>query len=407
MSIETLAIEETGEIRPYPTETARLQAARVTTAFDFDGDASTDDGLTRRIAREMARSLRAHSLLIAIVLVHAAVALMVPSLFGFTLQFSPTFINTVLLALTAGFIVVGLCLYALYVMVVIRPRELVRHLAHDLRYRIFTIERFAVALPVLVILPLMISSYSFLKIAIPAIAPFSWDPAFADWDKAMHGGYDPWQLLQPLLGHPYVTSAINSIYHLWFFVLYGILLWQMMTLARPRLRMQFLITSALLWAIIGNLAAILFSSVGPVYFGRITGLPDPFAPLMDYLHATNGFVPVPALAVQDVLWESYVNRGVEVGRGISAMPSMHLATSFSFVMLGLAVRRWLGILLGVFTAFILIGSVHLGWHYAIDGYVAIAMTWIIWRVVGWLLDRPAVHWLCGGDLTEYGRSIPA
>jgi PAP2 superfamily len=299
------------------------------------------------------------------------------------------------LALTGGFIVVGICLYSFYVMVVIRPRELVRHLVYDFKYRIFTVERFAVALPVLLILPLMISSYSYLKIAIPAIVPFSWDPLFVDWDKALHGGYHPWQILQPLLGHPYMTSAINGIYHLWIFVLYGILLWQMMSLARPKLRMQFLVTSALLWAIVGNLAAIALSSVGPVYFGRITGLPDPFAPLMDYLHATSEIVPVPALAVQDMLWNSFVSRGVEVGRGISAMPSMHLATSFSFVMLGFAIRRWVGVLLSVFTALILIGSVHLGWHYAIDGYVAIAMTWIIWRSVGWLLDRPVVQWLCG------------
>jgi hypothetical protein len=116
---------------------------------------------------------------------------------------------------------------------------------------------------------------------------------------------------------------------------------------------------------------------------------------MDYLHATSQVVPVPALAVQDMLWTSYVSHGAEVGRGISAMPSMHLATSFSFMLLGFAIHRRLGIALGLFTAFILIGSVHLGWHYAIDGYVAIAMTWLIWRIVGWALDQPFVQWLCG------------
>jgi len=395
MSVETLALEEAGEMRPYQAEAARLQAARTTTAFDFDGDASIADSPARRFARELTRSLRAHSLLIAIVLLHALAAFVIPPMYGVTLRFSPDLTSTILLALMAGSIVVGLCLYALYVMVVVRPRELIRHLSHDMRFRFFTIERFAVVLPVLAILPLMLSCYSYFKNVIPAIAPFSWDPALAAWDKALHGGYYPWQLLQPLFGYPVATAVINGVYHLWFFVAYGILLWQMMTLARPRLRMQYLITSALLWAIVGNLAAILFSSVGPVYFGRVTGLPDPFAPLMDYLHATSQVVPVPALAVQDMLWTSYVSHGAEVGRGISAMPSMHLATSFSFMLLGFAIHRRLGIALGLFTAFILIGSVHLGWHYAIDGYVAIAMTWLIWRIVGWALDQPFVQWLCG------------
>ena len=34
---------------------------------------------------------------------------------------------------------------------------------------------------------------------------------------------------------------------------------------------------------------------------------------------------------------------------------------------------------------ILVGSVHLGWHYAIDGYVAAIMVWVIWMVSGRLV----------------------
>ena len=33
---------------------------------------------------------------------------------------------------------------------------------------------------------------------------------------------------------------------------------------------------------------------------------------------------------------------------------------------------------------IFLGSIHLAWHYAVDGIVAIAMALIIWRLAGWL-----------------------
>jgi membrane-associated phospholipid phosphatase len=76
------------------------------------------------------------------------------------------------------------------------------------------------------------------------------------------------------------------------------------------------------------------------------------------------------------------------------MPSLHVAIAFSYVLLGAAIDRRLALAGGVFTALILIGSVHLGWHYAIDGYFSILMTWLIWRAVGWLLDWSRVaRWL--------------
>jgi membrane-associated phospholipid phosphatase len=111
---------------------------------------------------------------------------------------------------------------------------------------------------------------------------------------------------------------------------------------------------------------------------------------MAYLHQANEVVPVMALQVQDMLWQAYAGSSTDIGAGISAMPSLHVATAFSYVLLGFDVRRWLGILFAGFAAFIMIGSVHLGWHYAIDGYVGILCTVLIWFAVGWLLDRPAV-----------------
>ncbi len=197
----------------------------------------------------------------------------------------------------------------------------------------------------------------------------------------LHGGHYPWEWLQPALGHPYVTSLLNAVYHSWFFLTYGVLLWQMTSTTRPRLWMQYLLTFLLIWALVGNAAAILLSSAGPVYFGRVAGLPDPFAPLMNYLHHASEVAAVPALGVQGMLWRAYAAKGIAVGGGISAMPSLQVTIAFSFILLGRAIDRRLAIAAALFTALILIGSVHLGWHHAIDGYVAIPLTWLIWRTV--------------------------
>jgi hypothetical protein len=253
----------------------------------------------------------------------------------------------------------------------------------------------ATALPVFLLFPLFVSTFTYFKSSIPVLHPFVWDADFAAWDAALHGGRAPWQWLQPVFGHPFATATINFFYHLWFFVTYGVLAWQAVSLARPRLRMQFLLTTLLLWSLVGNLAAVLLSSAGPVYFGRVTGLPDPFAPLMDYLRAANDVVPVMALQVQDMLWDGYVRHGVDLGAGISAMPSLHVASTFTYALLGFAIRRWLGIVFSVFAALILVGSVHLGWHYAIDGYVGILMAAAIWFAVGRLLACPRIARLLG------------
>lgn len=76
------------------------------------------------------------------------------------------------------------------------------------------------------------------------------------------------------------------------------------------------------------------------------------------------------------------------------MPSMHVAMAFLF---WLAMRRISRLHGNVFLGFFFvtwIGSVHLAYHYAVDGIVAVIAVWAIWRISGTLLtswDR----WLVG------------
>jgi hypothetical protein len=351
-----------------------------------------------RVGAALGRSLRVHALFILLIVVYIAAALVLPPLFGVKARFAPGLYSDVLLKVNAAFFAGLLFTYVSYVLVRVRPPRLTHYLWSEMTGRYVTVERVCMALPVFLLFPLFASTFTYFKAAIPLFHPFSWDAQLAAWDQALHGGHAAWEWLQPVFGHPYATALVNVFYHLWFFVTYGVLVWQALALGRPRLRMQYLLTTLLLWSLVGNLAATLLSSAGPVYFGRVTGLADPFAPLMAYLHQANEVVPVMALQVQDMLWQAYAGNATDIGAGISAMPSLHVATAFSYVLLGFAVRRWLGLLLAGFAAFIMIGSVHLGWHYAIDGYVGILCAVVIWFAVGWLLDRSAI-----ARLLEAGR----
>ncbi|MFO0989255.1 MAG: phosphatase PAP2 family protein [Alphaproteobacteria bacterium] len=247
--------------------------------------------------------------------------------------------------------------------------------------------RIATMLVPLVLAPVFFSTFSSFKSLIPVVAPFSWDEAFVRLDRWLHFGVHPWELLQPLFGTPALTSALNAVYNAWYFVMFFVFAWQIVSLKRPALRMQFLISFVLYWIVIGTGLAMLFSSVGPCYYGRVTGLDDPYVPLMQYLHGAAAEFPVWALATQEMLWQAYQSKEAALGAGISAMPSMHVAIAVLLALFGWQVGRGLGIALTVFALLIQLGSVHLAWHYAIDGYLSAIAGVIVWYAVGWALRR--------------------
>ena len=248
------------------------------------------------------------------------------------------------------------------------------------------------AIPTL-LLPVFGSVFTSFKNAIPELIPFSYDQDFMLLDRLLHFGHDPWVLLQPLFGYPLATSVISYLYNLWIPLMSLVFYWQVFSLKSPVLRMQYLLSFAILWSLGGSLLAVLLSSAGPWLYPEITGLENPYEALRQYLLQSDALFTNWSLTAQDYLWEAHQAEGVATGGGISAMPSLHVAIAVLQALLGWRVSRRLGLIFSAYAVVIVLGSVHLAWHYAVDGYLSILLALLVWKLTGWALKRrPARHW---------------
>jgi PAP2 superfamily len=258
-------------------------------------------------------------------------------------------------------------------------------LGHKLRDDYFAPMRISNAVHAFLFMSAYMVGYTFIKKAIPSAHPFAWDGTFAAWDKALHFGWYPHELLA-FLNVPVVTFILNVNYNIWFFVMFTLWFWQGFSGSDSRLRLHFLLGFTLTWFLGTCILGTIFSSVGPCFYGRLLPGEDPYAGLMAWLHTANTSHPIWSLNVMNELWKNY-ETGVGLVNGISAMPSMHVGTSVLFALLGFASgKRWLGWLLSVFATLIMIGSVQLAWHYAIDGYAGALIAVFGWWLAGRLID---------------------
>lgn len=242
-------------------------------------------------------------------------------------------------------------------------------------------------LVVLAAMPFFYAAYRDWKTAIPAIVPFYLDPPLEALDRWLHGGRAPWEWLHAWFGVPDRTHLIDGLYVFWFEAKLAVVLWMAFSLRRA-LRARFFIAYVLVYVLLGHLAALGFSSAGPPYFADVVPGPyDPFRPLLDYLWGLHDEYYLYAVDIQGTVWAGFKGSYDGVVSGISAFPSVHVAVATLYVFLGFQVHRLLGWAFLLFLLATLIGSVHLGWHYALDGYVSIVAVAAIWWWAGVLTRR--------------------
>lgn len=240
------------------------------------------------------------------------------------------------------------------------------------------------SLLLILVMAVWASAFTVLKMNIPEWVPFYADPALIRLDRMLLGT-DAWRLTHAVIG-PAGTLFLDRVYALWFVVLVGFLGWTVGT-RNAAFQVQSLLSFVLIWFVLGVAMATTFSSVGPCFLERFFGRDD-FAPLMAELRGNPAGLL--ALDAMDYLEEMYGKTAY--ANGISAMPSLHVAMAAWFVLVAReGSRRLLPMVFAVvYAILILVGSVHLGWHYAVDGVVSIIVTPAIWRLARLFLAAAAI-----------------
>jgi len=244
-----------------------------------------------------------------------------------------------------------------------------------------------------VFISIFISTYSYIKILIPELNPYYLDNYLYNLDLWIHMGHSPWVLTHKIFFLPEITLAIDTLYSLWFIIVWIFLIGFIFSTNNDQLRNQFLLTFISCWLILGSLLAVILSSVGPCYVHLIDNSQNQYLELMSLLNNQGSILnerysyTLGATYIQNVLWQIYQANSSGEGMGISAMPSLHVSMALLIALSSFPINKKLGYLMCFYALFIQIGSVHLGWHYAVDGYVSTILTVMFWYIWGWLIRK--------------------
>lgn len=244
-------------------------------------------------------------------------------------------------------------------------------------------------------LALLLPGFSAFKQLVLPGRGFVLDPFLGAMGRTVTGGTSPWVLTHKLFGGVWPTLILDRLYSFWslLFMVFPILV--PFVASDPRQRAQMQIAWVLAWILIGTVAAWVFASAGPCYYNQLVGPDASYLALNERLRAIEaeaqrfGF-GLNNIEFQSLLWQAHQSGRYAPAAGISAMPSMHVTMATLIAVAGWSVSRPFGQVLAAYGVLIWIASIHLGWHYAVDGPVALVMMSAVWRLAGVI-----VQFVCG------------
>jgi hypothetical protein len=240
---------------------------------------------------------------------------------------------------------------------------------------------------------LMTYVYFWVKVCIPLVNPALWDAQLWAWDRRLHLGLSPSVFAVELLrGNPFLP-LLDAWYGVWVHTVKWTMAFFCAFAGRDVLRRRFMLSACLLWTL-GSWIYMALPALGPCY-----ALPEVWDGMREAMPLAEG--------AQKMLGENYqlLVAGRETGilrqfnptRGVAAMPSLHVAAHFLFLLwfrrevrTGQITHRLGRALVALFTLLVVattVGAVVTGWHYALDAYLGIALAYLCYRVALWW-ERP-------------------
>jgi PAP2 superfamily len=332
------------------------------------------------------KGLMAHGIFYGLVAIYFLVLFLASSLFPTQAIDSILDLGLGLLLFSVPFALVAIIAREFYEMARHdKPKSPIKRLCQRLKLFFSNRAQLSNGLPMFGAMLLFMFAFTLFKAKITTFIPFQWDETLDQWDRTLHFGYRPWELLAPMFNSVPATFILNLNYNIWFLVMN--LFWVHFAFyTNPGVaRTRFFLSYIVCWMVGGSFLATLMSSAGPCYFAVLGHDPQAYAELFEHLRRVNEVVPVWALDAQNMLW-ALKQEGSAFG-GISAMPSMHNATALLFVLATWnGPKLWRNLLIA-HAVLIFLGSIHLGWHYAVDTY----LTWPI-AVLVWVAMKPVAQW---------------
>ena len=240
-----------------------------------------------------------------------------------------------------------------------------------------TLRNLADLLRVLILLKATLLIYCNIKQAIPSLHHALFDEELLKADSLLFFGFNPNTVAVSLLGNDITAPLFDRLYIFWY-MLKPLVLAYFAIIPDRRMHIRFFTAYFAMW-IFGGLAAVIIPSLGPVYTH-----PEWFSSM----HIR--FAP----ALQGKLMKHYEaslldpeKYRIYIYEGIAAFPSLHVGIIALFAFFMFKVSRKAGIAMIIYTAIVQIGSVLLGWHYAVDGYAAILLATLLYYASEFIYGR--------------------
>jgi membrane-associated phospholipid phosphatase len=188
--------------------------------------------------------------------------------------------------------------------------------------------------------------------------------------------------------------VLDRAYAIWLPLMFLFPAVAVMAVEDVRIRTRLLGCWLVSWVVIGSIGAWAFGSAGPCYYNALVGPHPGFAALHQQLahlaaQAQAQSQVIAAIDFQSMLLNEHKGAQFVSAGGISAMPSMHVAMATLFAIGGFRVSRPFGWVMTIYAVMIWIASIHLGWHYAIDGIAGASMMAGLWLLSGKIVGRRA------------------